>query len=697
MADNVVKFSKLRSATESSFWAKFSELKIDKFKLEDKIDIPLWGSYSLDDHQSNPLFLDYTSFNENLETTSHDKAIACNGFMLNTNTFELFKQTDPEKFIDLLGKYLIEAITSGTAIKEPWRLSLFLMLSFSDLKKYKFYYWVAHPTPYNLPETYYQRNPMPICDEFTSSQIEEMQAGFLQLDSKSKSFFSVFVSTENNSLKITSLAEGIEFVQSLNLDSKKSENNCNIYFSFYDPCGNLAPGWPLRNLLCLLFWHAPNFSFHSSINFLSIRGSDLQKSIIYTLISKVHEDVESVRKSILEGRFVGWESNANGKMGPNIADLSDAMDPIKLSSRAVNLNLKLIKWRLVPELDLEKISGLRCLLLGAGTLGCSVARVLLGWGVHTITFVDNSVVSHSNTVRQSLYTHEDAVKRRHKAEAAKEALIKIQPSLNAEGVVLQIPMPGHVVGKSMMESTKQALIKLEELYAKHDVVFLLLDSREARWLPTVLCAAINKIAINAALGFDSYTVQRHGTRNSQEVLTPDLMVQNPTGKDLGCYFCNDITQPGNSQTDRTLDQQCTVSRPGLSYIASGLAVELLVALTQHPDETEAAALMDDSKDQGRSNKNNSSIGLLGGIPHTIRGSLWGHEMRLTITHRFPSCTACSYPVINEYKERGFSFVLDACNEPNYLEKLAGLEDLLKRPDLDEFCYALDSSDEEENS
>lgn len=142
--------------------------------------------------------------------------------MLNTNTFELFKQTDPEKFIDLLGKYLIESIKSGAAIREPWRLSLFLMLSFSDLKKYKFYYWVAHPTPYNLSETYYQRNPKPIGDEFTSSQIEEMQAGFLQLDSKSKSFFSLFVSTENNSLKVTSLAEGIEFVQSLNLDSTKS-------------------------------------------------------------------------------------------------------------------------------------------------------------------------------------------------------------------------------------------------------------------------------------------------------------------------------------------------------------------------------------------------------------------------------------------------------------------------------------------
>ena len=153
---------------------------------------------------------------------------------------------------------------------------------------------------------------------------------------------------------------------------------------------------------------------------------------------------------------------------------------------------------------------------------------------------------------------------------------------NANGVILQIPMPGHVVGESMMEITRKAVKTLEDLVEKHDVVFLLLDSREARWLPTLMCAAFNKIAINAALGFDSYTVQRHGTRNSVAAASPDLALRNPIGKDLGCYFCNDVTQPGNSQDDRTLDQQCTVSRPGLSQIASGLAVELLVSLTQHP-------------------------------------------------------------------------------------------------------------------
>lgn len=88
-----------------------------------------------------------------------------------------------------------------------------------------------------------------------------------------------------------------------------------------------------------------------------------------------------------------------------------------------------MKWRLVPELDLEKISSLRCLLLGAGTLGCSVARVLLGWDITNLTIVDSSTVSHSNTVRQSLYTHEDAIQGRCKAHAAKDALLRIRPNM----------------------------------------------------------------------------------------------------------------------------------------------------------------------------------------------------------------------------------------------------------------------------
>nr|XP_033337360.1 ubiquitin-like modifier-activating enzyme atg7 isoform X1 [Megalopta genalis]XP_033337361.1 ubiquitin-like modifier-activating enzyme atg7 isoform X1 [Megalopta genalis]XP_033337362.1 ubiquitin-like modifier-activating enzyme atg7 isoform X1 [Megalopta genalis]XP_033337363.1 ubiquitin-like modifier-activating enzyme atg7 isoform X1 [Megalopta genalis]XP_033337364.1 ubiquitin-like modifier-activating enzyme atg7 isoform X1 [Megalopta genalis]XP_033337365.1 ubiquitin-like modifier-activating len=683
-----VKFTKLRTSTDHTFWAKFAELKIDKLKLDEKAVINIWGSYSRqspNEANVNPLVLDFTSFNKDpVDATLPTSSIYYCGKMINKNTLEAFKQTNPEVFIESLGKDVIESIKDGSSLKEPWRLSLFLLLAYSDLKKYKFYYWVAHPTPLKLPEMYYEESPKSIDEEFTSIQSEDLSKGFLQLHGRSMNYFTVLISCENNII-VSDVETGVNSVEG----KKESQEYNEVYFAFYDPCTSSEPGWPLRNLLSLLLWHCPMHCFTKVIKVISIRGNKAQRSIVYKLRVKQYENTNEIRDSLFNSHLVGWESNTNGKLGPNIADLSDTMDPTRLSDRAINLNLKLMKWRLVPNLDLEKISSLKCLLLGAGTLGCAVARVLLGWGVSNITFVDNSNVSHSNTVRQSLYSHQDAVEHKFKALAAKDALLSIRPNMTAEGVVLHIPMPGHVLGKGMMESTQESLAKLEELVESSDVVFFLLDSREARWLPTVLCAAMNKIAINAALGFDSFTVQRHGTRNTTIPSSPDLDVKNPDGPDLGCYFCNDVTQPGNSQTDRTLDQQCTVSRPGLSQIAAGLAVELLVSVLQHPKGIEAGALMGNNRETINSS-DAELAGLLGGVPHTIRGSLWNYEMQLTITHRFTCCTACSLPVVTEYKNRGLSFVVDACNVPNYLEKLSGLEHLLKRPDLDELCYTLDN-------
>lgn len=93
-------------------------------------------------------------------------------------------------------------------------------------------------------------------------------------------------------------------------------------------------------------------------------------------------------------------------------------------------------------------------------------------------------------------------------------------------------MAGHPIVDE--EDVRSAFETLESLIEEHDAIFLLMDTRESRWLPTVMGKAGNKIVMNAALGFDTFVVMRHGARD-------DAKSEN----ELGCYFCNDVVAPAD--------------------------------------------------------------------------------------------------------------------------------------------------------
>src|SRR5690242_2528052 len=106
--------------------------------------------------------------------------------------------------------------------------------------------------------------------------------------------------------------------------------------------------------------------------------------------------------------------------------------------------------------------------------------------------------------------------------------MQIFPDLNAIRISLTIPMPGHIVkGATAVAECSETLKSLEKLIQEHDIIFLLLDSREARWLPTLLATKHRKFTITTALGFDNFVVMRHG-----------VPVEQPADNTqrLGCYF-----------------------------------------------------------------------------------------------------------------------------------------------------------------
>ena len=416
-------------------------------------------------------------------------------------------------------------------------------------------------------------------------------------------------------------------------------------------------------------------------------------------------------------RVTGWERSLTGKLTSRTTDLSSYLDPGKLADQAVDLNLKLMKWRIAPSLDLATIQATRCLLLGAGTLGSYVARNLLGWGVRHLTFVDNGKVSYSNPVRQPLFRFEDCTNGgRAKAERAAEALKEIYPGVHSEGIPLSVPMAGHPVLDEQGElRVKGEFDRLKNLVDEHDVIFLLMDTRESRWLPTVMGKSAGKVVVNAALGFDSCVVVRHGLAstsgdssaarprsNANADMVSDSQILQPSsssspetkdqGAELGCYFCNDVVAPADSLSDRTLDQQCTVTRPGIAAIASALAVELLVSVLQHPLGARAPAPI--SRQAPRDTftvpasptaaPSSTQIDMeemqhpLGLVPHSIRGFLSTWDNILTSGPAYNACSACSPGILQRYEQDGWDFVKRAINERGWIEEVSGLKEVQRR-------------------
>ncbi|KAI0340301.1 E1-like protein-activating [Trametopsis cervina] len=662
----IVQFAPFTSLVEPGFWHSLTDLKIDVLKLSDH-SVPVSASYgagrSIVDRETGKeialgcnLTVSGDAFTDKPHIPAH--SVSAPGVFKNYNTIEEFKAADKTALFNQLSDEIWESVVEGSTDK----LSKFLVITFADLKKYKYYYWFGFPAFAAKPAWETDGEWRSASVEFSKDSLTTIHSA---LASAPRAFF--LVRPSGSTVEIGRVEDIDKFFEGVPSEKRT--------IAFLDPSALPSnPGWPLRNLLAYLAHRHPAVTT-AGVRVLCWRDAELASDGHWKSKFGVLKGSPTAQDTGARPSTVGWEKNPQGKLSPRMADLAPMMDPTRLADQAVDLNLKLMRWRILPSLDLEKVADTKCLLLGAGTLGCYVARTLMAWGVRNITFVDSARVSFSNPVRQPLFVFEDCLNGgKPKAACAADSLKKIFPGINATGYNLSIPMPGHPVPPASLEQTKQDVATLEKLIDEHDAVFLLMDSRESRWLPTVMGAAKGKIVMNAALGFDSYLVMRHGARSSLS-----------KGERLGCYYCNDIVAPADSLTDRTLDQMCTVTRPGLASIAASTAVELLVSVLQHPDGLNAPAPKPQTgKDAPDPHESGSVLGL---VPHQLRGFLAEFRNMPIKGAAYSRCTGCSDTVLKAYETDGFDMMLKAFNEPKYLEQLTGLDQL-----YDEGEAALDNVD-----
>ncbi|KAL8716012.1 MAG: hypothetical protein Q9220_000679 [cf. Caloplaca sp. 1 TL-2023] len=628
----MLRFATFTSDIELPFYTSLASLKINHDKLDDS-SRQLLGLYEI-----RPL--DAPDASCRLQV--HGDALTgdtvtpgfyrAEGMIKNVNTIEDYRNLDKTALLIQAGRTIWDAINDGTIYSCPSLLASFLVISFADLKKYKFTYLFGFPALHSEPtwrvtERSYDSNnadepvghvkssTVHLSAAESTALVESVQTWRYSVDARHYGFFlakkirtsdltqpgvdgshtrALSPDSPLYDLGYTWVVGSLASYEAAFFDGVESKDR---FVCFADPSTYADyPGWMLRNLLLLVRkrWGL------TEVQVLCYRDIPSRREDARSMILRLElDDLAEVSKvsnvTTCEQalpRVSGWERSDSGKISSKIANLGDYMNPQRLADQAVDLNLKLIKWRISPRLDLDVIKNTKCLLLGAGTLGSYVARNLLGWGVRKITFVDNGSVSFSNPVRQPLFNFNDCLGGgAKKAHRAAQALKEIYPGVDAEGHVMSVPMAGHpILDETAVRKDYDLLARLMH---EHDAVFLLMDTRESRWLPTVIGKATGKIVMNAALGFDTFLVMRHGTE-SHDTFNPGL----------GCYFCSDVVAPADltiqckSLADRTLDQQCTVTRPGIAAIASALLVEVFVSVLQHPLGALAPAPTSPTEDYG---------------------------------------------------------------------------------------------------
>ena len=450
------------SLVEASFWQALADRKLDTLKLSEE-PLPLAVQYraapATDDSPRAAMrfVVAPSALSPEGAAQPDPQAAAAPGQLFVFNRVETFKELNKGQLLAQTAQRVWDDIGSGAARADPSLLNRFALITFADLKTWKFYYWFCFP---GLPvpsadgaQPTLAEPSRPASEAFDGPQLDVLQAsiGKYRAAAGAQSVFVVALpgapgpghesdpqgDLQREACSVCSLAswEPAALAEAM--------RGTQTFVCVVDPCPLPdSPGWVLRNTLCMLatFYQLPQ------ARVLCYKHDPRTGGIGHSLV--LHVSLPSVAAAQPDAplpcpKAVGWEMDDKGKPRPRKVDMGPVMDPRRMAETAVDLNLKLMRWRLMPALQVDRVAQTKCLLIGAGTLGCQVARSLLGWGVRTISLVDSGRVSFSNPVRQSLFDFNDCVDGgKPKAAAAAEHLREIFPGVTVRRISQRmVPCP----------------------------------------------------------------------------------------------------------------------------------------------------------------------------------------------------------------------------------------------------------------
>lgn len=220
-----MQFKSPSSSISPTFFTTLSSNKLTKYKLSNSL-VEINSVYS---KGSNFYYFDSSSF---------DSRNSFNSLLLNTNTFEEFKQIatsfssySSSTVLHPLLDSLLSAINDGSILSRPYLIQKSFVLAHSDLKKFIFYYWVSWPV---LSSSLRSTVTGTISDQI--GDLTVLYDSFVKQYPLYAYFFIINVIDDQVTLS------------PLTNHSKTGKT----YFAFIDPSNCAEAGWPLRNYLVVI-------------------------------------------------------------------------------------------------------------------------------------------------------------------------------------------------------------------------------------------------------------------------------------------------------------------------------------------------------------------------------------------------------------------------------------------------------------